>query len=236
MKTARVPGTMRSRRFFIAIVGVGVIGILAGALWPEKAEPAYKGRKLSYWTIHSVIAPDTACHEAFEHIGTNGIPCYMEWLKYSPGWVKRAEVKFAEQGNSWLHLNWYPNDANYLRAYGAYMGLIQLGERAEPIIPQLLACSTNVVKRGSRTFLQPALATDILAHLGRPAVTPLLSLMTNENPRVRVTAVIAARDCGDPLIGAQLRSSLQDRDRSVRTMATNSLKEYENFGGASRKP
>jgi hypothetical protein len=224
---AKVSSGMRPRNLIIGILATVFLSVFTLALWPDKPEPIYKGRRLSKWAVKAVTDPDQdAWREAFEHIGTNGIPCYLDWLRYEPGWLKRTEVKIAGQCNDWLHLNWYPKDAKYFRAFGSYLALEQLGERAQPIIPQLVASATNVAAIGWRNFLAPGNAIALLAHLGPPAVPPLLSFMTNENPRIRVMAVIAARNCPDKSVGAQIRASLLDPDRRVRVMATNSLKDY----------
>jgi hypothetical protein len=70
--------------------------------------------------------------------------------------------------------------------------------------------------------------------IGRPAVPAMLSLMTNENPEVRLfvmrqTTVFR----NDPAIVAEFRRALRDPVPEIRIAATNCFKEKSGAAGWS---
>jgi hypothetical protein len=235
---------MRRRKLIFGILVLMLLGVLAAMLWPEEPEPVYKGRKLSEWLKLRVMKKDVIeTSTAIETIGTNGIPFYIEWIRYEPGFFKLAQTKVAEKARDWFHVRWTPQDPYPDRAYGAYLALKALGERAEPAIPQLLACATNIAPR----IRPPAKAGRgdqayygilSLINIGRPARSAVLSLMTNADARVRAPATFGAREFyGSRSILAQLRSSLKDPDPVVRSAAKSSMEAFENdLNGPIDKP
>jgi hypothetical protein len=223
----------RRRKLIIGILVVLLVGSLAAAFWPEKPEPVYKGRKLSEWITPvrwEGLSPE--CTEALEAFGTNSIPYYQKWMAYRPGLLKKAESKLTAKTRQWFHVDWLRRDMKNDRAWGAVYALRHLGERAEVVIPQLLANATNfeTVDLYSTSAQGPLVAMETLPCIGRRGRAVFLSLMTNQDVRIRIMAVTAACACYDTSVVTQLKSSLQDPDWAVRIFATNAFeKNQRNF-------
>jgi hypothetical protein len=235
---------MRRRKVTIGVLAVVLCAVLVEVFWPEKPEPVYKGRTLSEWVEFRVAKKEVIeTSTAIEAVGTNGIPFYVEWIRYEPGFFKVAQTKLAEKARDWLHVKWTPQDPSPDRAYGAYLALRALGERAAPAIPQLLVCATNISTkirppakqgRGDQSFY----GISGLVNIGRPALPAVLSLTTNANPRVRTSAIFVTRAFyGSRSVLAQLRRSLQDPDPGVRAAAKFAIEPYEyDIDGPMDKP
>src|SRR4051794_23011316 len=114
MALALIP--MRRRRVIIGMLALMLCGILAVVFWPEKPEPIYKGKKLSEWAemagtpnsgaymrIEFLPAPH---REAFEAVGSRGIPFYLEWVGYNQSSVIRARMYIAKQCDQRFGCNW----------------------------------------------------------------------------------------------------------------------------------
>jgi hypothetical protein len=223
---------MRRRKIVLVLLLVILCAALAAVFWPEKGipEPVYKGEKLSAWL--GKIAPGSIppqVEEAVQAIGTNGIPCYLEWLQYKPGIGKRAQNQLAEYGRRWLGLKWVSDDPKFARANAAFGALTMLGERAEPAIPLFIQFATNVAALSAKQFgmNQPFIGYLGLTQIGRPAVPAFLSLMKNPDPRVRATAVGLSEQNGDASLLAQVQIALHDSDHWVRLAATNVMKRFD---------
>ena len=76
----------------IAVVGACVIVcLLAVALWPGEREPEYQGKRLFQWLdqYHPYTGSlfvsggldKGAAMDAVQHIGTNGLPWMLKWLR-----------------------------------------------------------------------------------------------------------------------------------------------------------
>jgi hypothetical protein len=222
--------TPRRRKIIIEFLALVVCGVLAAVFWPEKPEPVYKGKKLSEW-VDQAGAQDSlsGVSEAVDAIGANGIPFYLEWMGYEPGFVKRAEYKLARNTRSWFHVKWEVRDTKFIRAEGACLALRALGDTAEPAIPQLLAWATNTSTAVSPPYVyQSDFGISGLINIGRPAIPAFLSLMTNADAGVRTSAAFRSRELyGSRAILAQLRLCLQDPDRRVRAAAKYALQWFE---------
>src|SRR4051794_19680388 len=173
----------RRRKIIIGLLALVLCGVVAAVLWPEKPEPVYEGSKLSKCIMDAAKRGRfaTADLHAIEAIGTNGIPNYLQWIRYRPGVLKKAEIRLAVKSRDWLHITWIA-DRGGLRAWYAFLALGQLGERAAPAIPQFIACITN----SAPPFLSlPRLPSDAaaavegLANIGSPALPAYLSLLTD---------------------------------------------------------
>src|SRR5678815_678386 len=132
---------MPRRKIIVAIPLVILCAALVAVFWPEKEipEPVYEGKKLSEW-LDKLGVPqwigNRETYVALKAIGTNGIPFYVEWIRYEPGVLWRAKALSAAKSRDWLHVKWYPQDPSAHRAFGAYQALQALGEKAKPAIPQ----------------------------------------------------------------------------------------------------
>jgi hypothetical protein len=234
---------MRARKMIIVVVALALAGGLAWAGGPEKSEPAYNEKKLSAW-LDELETPGSMEQNpqalaALKAIGTNGIPFYLEWIQYKPDNGTRVKVTLAEYSRTQLGSKWIPDNAKVTRARAALMALMELGERAEPAIPLLTQMATNRPAWGPFSQQTPYFA---LARIGRPAVPALLSLMTNQNPQIRVDAIeISSRQASlmgnhDTSFVAQARISLNDPDLRVRFAATNAMWQYDrDFGNSTGK-
>jgi hypothetical protein len=224
---------MRRPNIIIGIVVLVVCGTLAVMFWPEKQmpEPVYKGKKLSEWVRAVAIAEmgwSKEENEAIQAFGTNAVPFYLDWIGYEPSILKKIQIHLAVARLK-IHLKWSREDEKGLRAWGAYLALGALREKAEPAIPHLIDYATRLPTRISQYYVlprDPAFAIGGLASIGPPAVPAYLTLMTNANARVRELAVAHAQ-FGSTYILDQVRVSLKDPDFAVRVAATNSLKNYE---------
>jgi hypothetical protein len=233
---------MRHRKIILGLLALVVVGILAAALWPEKSEPVYKGKKLSEWLVSTNsmgVQPEEA-RLALQSIGTNGIPYYLEWIRYKPSIARRAQFRLADYAHRWLGSQWVPVDRKVDRARGAAHALIMLGERAELAIPQYVAFITNnpALSHSNPPSLDDAMSGYLLlAQIGAPSVPAFLSLMTNQDPRIRATAVAYSMQNYDTSLVAQVRISLRDSDHRVRLAATNVMRTYDpDFGLPVHKP
>src|ERR1051325_11479933 len=183
---------MNRRKVIFGVLALVVCGVLAVVFWPEKPEPVYVGKKLSQWVLaqYSIIegtAEEAQFHEAIQKVGTNGIPFYLEWISYEPGLLKKAELKLAAVAQSRMHLKWYPRDHKHDRGTLAIGALQDLGERATPAIPQLLACVTR--PPDIQNLDRPRTAIMLLGGMGTPGTAAYLSLVTNKDARVRALAI-----------------------------------------------
>ena len=216
---------MRRRKVIIGILALLLCGVLAWMFWPEKPEPVYKGRKLSEWLDQSAAQGgfSDGVTEAIQAIGTNGIPFYLHWTSYHPGLLKQVQLKLASQNRNWLPTAWTPNDRFALRQQRAFAALGQLGERAVFAIPQLVASATNAADGGPRDRYVALLSMTLVEQMGRPGVTAILCLMTNDNYRVRSCAIIGAKGSRDLAVIARINGLTADPDPRVRRIATNLL-------------
>ena len=224
---------MRRRKVIIGILALLLCGVLAWMFWPEKEmpEPVYKGKKLSEWIDAGIMTPEN--YAAVMSIGTNGIPCYLQWIRYEPDIATRAQSWVTEYGRRWLGLKWVPPDPRFIRALSALQELQALGAKAEPAIPLLVASATNRPAWPPSPFSLNKATSSYwgLAQIGQAAVPAFLSLMTNQDPRVRASAVATSVHIRKPSIIAQALTSLHDPDYRVRCEATNVTKRYiPNFG------
>jgi hypothetical protein len=161
--------SMRRPNIIIGILAVVLCGVFAAMFWPEKPEPVYKGRKLSEWLLSATNSGVFAKAEiqAIQAIGTNGIPYYLKWIRYRPGFLKRTQFRFAPKCRDWFHVKWYPDLSGVMRGHYAYLAL---GELGEPAAPAFLGFVTNS-SLGLTNYLWPveaAMGIDGLAGMGDP--------------------------------------------------------------------
>jgi hypothetical protein len=220
---------MRRRKTILGILALVVCGVLAVVFWPEKPEPVYKGKRLSEWVVDFGSNQPNALAEAVEAIetlGTNGIPYYLKWIRCQPSFLKSVQSRLVARSCNLLNLS-APKDNKLLRAWGAYVALAQLGERAEPAIPQLLEYITN--SGGASYYGMPEShdAVDALVEIGRPALPALLSLTTSSNEGVRLMGIEACKQfCTDAQLVGKIERMLRDSDWQVRSKATNLMKDW----------
>jgi hypothetical protein len=198
---------MRKRRKLLTIVTCGAFAVAALAFLRSEKEPAYRGRPLSHWIAlynqnEPTSQPEAA--EALETIGTNALPCLLNWIAYEPPrWRTRlGEEKDTEFGGRlpWMPL-WATDYPGRARAGEAMVAFKALGARATSAIPRLLLLATNQSKRCSGNAI-------IALQLTGPAAIPaLLHLISNHAlpPELRFSATRALNEL---LYPAMLKGTL----------------------------
>jgi hypothetical protein len=209
---------------------------LAAVFWPEKPEPVYNGKKLSEWLDQAAAQNgfDLETTHAIQVIGTNGIPFYLRCLSYRAGLFYRVERTLAVPARRWLNVQWQPGVLETRRALFSYLALMELGERAAPAIPKLLAYAKRAPDPQQPSSMSESQTTVVLlGYMGRPGMVAYLSLVTNQDARMRAFAIGQAATFYrnfylDPEVATEFkRRSLEDPDLGVRVAATNALKQYD---------
>ena len=130
------------------IVGACVIaGVSALMLW-RGSEPRYGGKTLREWLewpspgLRTTYTMPDASRDALRNIGTNALPCLLEWLAYErPRWRDKA-VHAYEKLPSGLHSraveNWLDNQAVEKKAHLGILGFEILGPDAAPAVSGLM--------------------------------------------------------------------------------------------------
>ena len=225
---------MRRRKFIFGVLVLSVCGVLTVMFWPEKEipEPAYKGKKLGQW-LDQAAAQQTftmEITEALQAIGTNAVPCYLHWMSHERSLMKRLGSYITLQTKGWPHVNSAPGTPKEMRAFYAFHALGQLGESGAPAIPQLLVYAKRPPPLfPSSAVKSPGFALKAFGMMGQPGMAAYLSLVTNENARIRAMAIGQSRRFSRslhqfPEITAQFEKRQADPDFQVRVAATNALK------------
>lgn len=161
-------------------LGLLISGLLLLALllsWPllGTREPSYAGGKLSQWleTYTDQLAPGDSdqAYAAVRHIGTNAVPCLLNWLEYRPlRWPYRVKRLLRGMPNP-LHNHELMDmsEKGMERSSLAVVGFSILKTDAREAVPELarLMHNTNNVPGCWQ-------ATYALAYLGKDALPPLL--------------------------------------------------------------
>jgi HEAT repeat protein len=141
-------------------------------------------------------------------MGTNGIPFYLEKLRYKPSLIEEIASLLREESENRLRRKKF-------RRWGAIEAFRILGERGEPAIPKLVHYASS-----TREPIAQECAFKCLACIGQPAMPALAALMTNSVPRVRLLALRQSISFGtNALIAVQLARLESDPDRDVRIKA-----------------
>ena len=229
----------------LAICAAGLLWLL----WPQQREPRYEGNSLSEWLslYRQPIGANTRIQseeaaDAVRHIGTNALPLLVTWVQEAQDLPPRRQRLFA---TVWGWSSGTPGRAvllefiggRQLRAQRAFWAFEMLGETARGAVPDL----ARVAREAEGPTATSAVTA--LGYLGKDAVLPLLSLITNTaRPlRIRHQALISLREMeylGTNANSANLRRRgrapgtemtallhlLSDPDASVRNGATNALR------------
>jgi hypothetical protein len=182
----------------LLVVGAVVGLIVVGAL--REREPEYGGKRLSEWVEKTscfvegsfgknlVVTPPEAV-DPIRHIGSNALPCLLEWIRYDPpAWKTRLFTII----NNTFHCRL--EDKRLVRADGATTGLIILGNKAHGAIPRLALLMSD-----TRTTNTAVRATWVLALMRCPfegndpssAHAVLVSLLSHPDPGARMAATNA---------------------------------------------
>jgi HEAT repeat protein len=163
--------------------------------------------------------------EAIRHIGTNAIPCLLEWMRYNPSaWDVRLHYA-SYHLPSRLRPGWIMHDKKSQRANGAAWAFEALGTGAAQAIPDLANLITN-----STAGDTAALATGALGFLGKDALPLLLGFLTNEGRfYLRDFASASIRRLGTNALPAlpALIACLKDPNQTVAMNAGLALREMQ---------
>ena len=220
-------GRVRWRRVIgwsVAAIAVVVVG---WALLTER-EPRYGGRKMSDWMLEAKVEFDPtkrqSAREALRKIGSKGVPCVMEWIRYEElGWKRRARDLLGRAPRRIV-----PDRTVYLlgngkqleRAILAAEMLGSLGPAATNAIPELtmLMNQTNGTDR-------PLLAVFALGGIGKEALPPLLGALSElkHSNRAEIVTVIGRLGTNASPAMARLVKCLEEPDGQVVVAASRAL-------------
>jgi hypothetical protein len=173
----------RSRVGVLLIITVGIAGAIAVALMPGRSsEPTYQGKRLSTWIddfFDTLPQTNQATVAAVQAIGTNAVPCLLDWLTNRPNALilrlnRMANILVVER------LHWrkkYFGMPVLGRGY-AVQGFRWLGHSGSNAIPTLLTQLPDVDIGES--------AAASLSYIGRPAVPVVIEVLTNGTPLARL--------------------------------------------------
>jgi hypothetical protein len=183
---------VKPSRGVLTLIATGAVAGLVGLAWYRNREPSYEGKSLSEWlkayrtpawsTSHIVSQPAA---DAVRHIGTNALPFLVSWIQeMRTGFPKWKEPLFSAV------FHWKPGTpgretlldsmaSREIRASCAIWGFEILGETARPAIPDLV----RIANEGKTPSSE--LAIGALSYLGKDALPPLLSMITNTDLQIR---------------------------------------------------
>jgi len=193
---------------------------------PER-EPEYGGRNLSDWVQ---VCARSDVHEsredagkAFRHIGTNGIPYLLKWIRYeTPSWKRKL---FAIKNPAVRTLSGRLRRRDFsaaVRAEAAAYVLTTLGTNAEGAVGErgkLLSDGVTTASDGRAVL--------VLGNIGAAGLPPLILALTNRHSSAWGRSMILheLKQMGTNAGSAipVLLDALGDADLSVRSQATNAL-------------
>jgi len=180
---------------------VAAAAFILGLLWcgiTREREPRYDGRSLSEWLdLYSFSmrksVPSQEAADAVRHIGTNALPSLVTWVQEAQDMPPWREHLFH------LASHWNLGEplveslaSPQLRVTRAVWGFYILGEDARGAVPDLARVASER-KSPSSEFAFVA-----LSYLGKDALPPLLSMITNTTslPMLRLEALSSVGKLG----------------------------------------
>jgi hypothetical protein len=197
---------MKKRWVILLALGLLLAIAVAFQLGRSQREPEFEGKSLSQWATVWVNSPgdsQRALEVAIHHMGTNALPCLVEWLDDGPlpPWKTRAlkvMAKFPKRfgGNYALNELVVRAREKVFRFYFASEAFRILGDEALPATPDLLMMA---MKPGSRR--RGANAAGILIQFG-PALHPqLITILRCPNASGRRPVIDHFRQIGATAVG-----------------------------------
>jgi len=213
---------MLKRYFFLLPIAGGVLLGVAALVFSgsREREPVFRGRTLSQWVRKF---PDSDARKAMQDIGTNALPCLLDWVRYeTPPWKQRLYAAVNPALSS-LNPQWSLYDEKQLRPINAAFVFGMLGPEAAPVIPEL----TQMLNAPSPVGLADR-AVDVLAVLGDLGLPPLLEVLTNKNGQALAPhiAICFGRGISNG-VPQYLHELLNSGDFKVRNAATNALRHLD---------
>ncbi len=185
-------------RLGVALLALVLLAVVIASLRPTPSpspiEPSYAGRTLTEWVFRNPTALNDnprsrEAREAIRKIGTNALPCLLEWLAADPDHssIKRAASSVLDQVPQAITPNralvWAQSDWVALHLEVASVAFAVLGPDAAPAIPALERLASD--PRGRRGALH---ATHILGGIGPQALPALQRLAQDPACRTRKEA------------------------------------------------
>jgi len=168
---------MRTRRFYLLLVGVLVTAGVLVAVLSGPREPEYGGRKLSEWVDTWAYSTNRdKCDDAIRHIGTNALPYLLKWIQDKPAWKSKLN-RLTRRVFGRYDLG--GGDRRFLRAEHAVEAFRALGPEARPAIPQLMRLMNDSNRRWSAERAGRAIVR--MGTNARPALPNLVALLANTN-------------------------------------------------------
>jgi HEAT repeat protein len=223
---------MRAKRLRMALMllipGAALAAMLWFALGSAPAEPAYQGRKLSYWLEllyakyppapgHSQVSDSKTAYAAVKKLGTNAIPTLLFLLQTTNAQTK---LEFHKPSHSLDFLRIHKASAEDLNAEAA-RGFQCLGADAQGAVPAIIKIYEGRLSESSERWSSYALGA--MGPCASSAVPALLRGATNASPQSRKNSLIALAGMhAEPeLTVAALTNAFTDPDPDVRKWACN---------------
>ena len=194
--------SVKSNRILtLALVAVLFVALML-AVWHGRSEPTYEGKSLSDWlrlyrqpigAMAPVVSPEAA--DAVRHIGTNAVPFLARWIGDSrniPPWRLRLfGLAYSRKlGTPAREIFLESVARRELRASRAIWGFVILGEAARGAIPDLV----RLAHQGDADSARAAIAA--LGYLGKDALPPLFSMITNNEYMLKNEAMTSLSQMG----------------------------------------
>src|SRR5580765_1161607 len=184
--------TRRLKVILPAGLGVLLLSWLGHSIFSQR-ETSYNGKWLSDWAqqfgANNWSTNRGAAEEAkiaIQHIGTNGIPFFLDCMRKRDSILKaKLRKTIPRKWHDKLHLQDHSGD---LRRVGAH-GIAALGTNAALALPSLLQCATNHPDEDGRYIAVFAIRT--LGAAAEPAVPFLIQCLTNSVNIIRDDAALA---------------------------------------------
>ena len=221
---------MRTRRFYILLLAVGVMVVVVALLVGmfRSQEPVYHGRPLSFWVAGlKDDAPSDGrpeAEQAVRHIGTNALPFLLKWISYKPlPWIEKLEARLKDLFPITI------TGQNEVRADAAVDALIVLRPQADGVVGELTKLLNDPKLQASAVR-----AAVVLARLGSTGLPPVVAVLTNEQSPWMLRYVVADNvgllgTNGLPAVAA-LQEVLRAPDVSLRNVAAKSLQRIDPDG------
>jgi hypothetical protein len=220
----------RLRAILLLLAGAAAVAALAwfSRLGTAPPEPAYQGRKLSYWLEmlcakylpapgHTRASDSQTAYAGVKKIGTNAIPTLLYMLRATKSQWK---LEFHKPAGSLNFFRIEKASAEELNAEAA-RGFQTLGADAKAAVPAIIRIYEARLSESSERWSSYALGA--MGPSASQAVPMLLRGATNPNPQSRVNSLIALAGMhAEPeLTVAALTNAFTDPEPNVRKWACN---------------
>jgi hypothetical protein len=215
-----------------ALIFIALIAMCFAPSGRPTNEPQYQGRYLSEWCTDTVFpgAQFDEPTEALRAIGTNGLPCYLKWMRYEPSaWKLKLRSKLPRWAKTNQMISEWFGQSAAVRAYYSVCGFQLLGSNAVSAIPEL---TTMIGNSSHPETAQRAMRA--LSMIGEEAIPAFRTALADTNHVFRsgIIARIQYLGCNGysnacvPI----LLELLNDPDSVIRADAITALyKVYPNF-------